>query len=297
MTKKWRLRDVDKLFIKIKIFQKNVITFINIYKTKIRIRNDVAREHVFIQIFYIFSKVFQNVIVKLLWMMKVNFSVDWIILTWRFKINSAKIIIWFFKNSFDFDNKIFIYTLMCSTFDVEITLKMHKLFELLKNYENCFNLKNAKTFFEHENKNYVIDLILVVKSSYKSLYIFSEIAFNISKDYLLKNLILNYIREFTNCTSASIFFIFKKNIIFCFYIDYKELNTFIIKNKCSFSLIDKMLNRLVNAIYFNKFDFKNAYYLIKICKSDEWMTTFHTRYNHFEYTIISFELVNVSVTF
>ena len=47
LTKKWRLRDVDKLFIKTKIFQKNVITFINIYKAKIRIRDDVAREHVF----------------------------------------------------------------------------------------------------------------------------------------------------------------------------------------------------------------------------------------------------------
>ena len=39
--------------------------FINIYKIKIRIRDDVAREHVSIQIFYTFSKIFQNIIVKL----------------------------------------------------------------------------------------------------------------------------------------------------------------------------------------------------------------------------------------
>ena len=58
LTKKWRLRDVDRLFIKTKVFQKNVITFINIYETKIRVRDDVAREHVFIQIFYAFLKVF-----------------------------------------------------------------------------------------------------------------------------------------------------------------------------------------------------------------------------------------------
>ena len=48
LTKKWRLRNVDKLFIKTKIFQKDMTIFINIYETKIRIRNDVAREHVFI---------------------------------------------------------------------------------------------------------------------------------------------------------------------------------------------------------------------------------------------------------
>ena len=43
-----------------------MIIFINIYEVKIQIRDDVARKHVFIQIFYAFSKVFQNVIVKLL---------------------------------------------------------------------------------------------------------------------------------------------------------------------------------------------------------------------------------------
>ena len=48
LTKKWRLRDIDKLFIKTKIFQKDVITFIDIYEAKIRVRNSVAREHVFI---------------------------------------------------------------------------------------------------------------------------------------------------------------------------------------------------------------------------------------------------------
>ena len=48
LTRKWHLRDVDKLFIKTKIFQKDVIIFINIYEAKIRVRNDVAREHVFI---------------------------------------------------------------------------------------------------------------------------------------------------------------------------------------------------------------------------------------------------------
>ena len=65
LTKKRHLQDVDKLFIKTQFFQKNVITFINIYEAKVQIRNDVGREHVFIQIFYTFSKVFQIVIVKL----------------------------------------------------------------------------------------------------------------------------------------------------------------------------------------------------------------------------------------
>ena len=61
-------------------------------------------------------------------------------------------------------------------------------------------------------------------------------------------------------------FVLKKNNSFRFCVDYKKLNVFIIKNKCSFALIDETLNRLMNAAYFIKLDFKNAYHRIKICK-------------------------------
>ena len=88
---------------------------------------------------------------------------------------------------------MFIYVLICITFDVEITFEMRKLLEFLKSYKNCFDFKNAKTFFKHENENYVIDLIFDAKPLYESRYILSEIEFNVLKDYLLKNLILNRI--------------------------------------------------------------------------------------------------------
>ena len=82
---------------------------------------------------------------------------------------------------------------MCSMFNVEITSKMRKLFKSLKDYENCFDFKNAKTFFEYEDKNHVIDLILDAKSLYESLYILFKIELDVLKDYLLKNLTLNRI--------------------------------------------------------------------------------------------------------
>ena len=75
------------------------------------------------------------------------------------------------------------------------------------------------------------------------------------------------------------------------------MNALIIKNECSFLLIDETLNRLVSAAYFIKFDLKNVYHRIKIRKSDKWMTTFRIRYDHFEYTVMSFELVNAFVMF
>ena len=65
------------------------------------------------------------------------------------------------------------------------------------------------------------------------------------------------------------FFIFKKNNNFRFYVNYKRLNVFIIKNKCSFSLINETLNRLMNVVYFIKFNLKNVYHRIKIHKNDK----------------------------
>ena len=149
---------------------------------------------------------------------------------------------------------------MCNTFNVESTSKMCKLFEFLKNYKNCFDFKNTKILFGHEKKDHVIDLILDTKSLYESFYIFFETELDVLKNYLLKNLILNCIQEFTNCVNTSMLFVFKKNDNFRFYIDYKERNILIIKNKCLFSLIDETLNRFMSVAYFIKLDFKNAYH-------------------------------------
>ena len=192
--------------------------------------------------------------------MKINFYVDWMTLTWRFKIDFKKIVIQFFKKFFNFNNKIFVYALMCSSLNVKIVLKMRKLFTFLKSYENCFDFKNAKTFFEHKNEDHVINLLLNAKSLYESFYIFFKTKFKVLRNYLLKNLTLNYIREFTNRASALMFFVFKKNDNFCLCVNYKRLNAFIIKNKCSFFFINETLNRLMNVVYFIKFDLKNAYY-------------------------------------
>ena len=158
---------------------------------------------------------------------------------------------------------------MCNNLNVEITLKMRKLFTFLKNYKNCFDFKNAETFFEHENEDHVIDFLSNAKLSYELLYILFKTKFEILKNYLLKNLILNCIQKFTNRANASMFFVFKKNDSFRFCVNYKELNVFIIKNKCSFLLIDETLNRLMNVVYFIKLNFKNAYHQIKIRKNDE----------------------------
>ena len=80
-------------------------------------------------------------------------------------------------------------------------------------------------------------------------------------------------------------------------VDYRELNKVIIKNRYFLFLINETLNHLNNVKRFIKLDFKNIYYRIRIRKNDEWKTAFRTRYNHFEYIIMSFDLINAFAIF
>ena len=82
-----------------------------------------------------------------------------------------------------------------------------------------------------------------------------------------------------------------------FCVDYKNLNKITKKNRNFLFFITQVLNQLFDFAYFFKLNFKNIYYRIRIRENDEWKTTFCTRYKHFEYIIITFELTNASIIF
>ena len=80
-------------------------------------------------------------------------------------------------------------------------------------------------------------------------------------------------------------------------VNFRDFNEIIIKNKYSFSLLFETLNRFAYVKRFIKLDIRNVYYRIRIRKSDEWKTTFRTRYDQYEYQMMLFELANAFATF
>jgi len=131
-------------------------------------------------------------------------------------------------------------------------------------YKNYFFKTNIFLLLKYNKNNYTIDLQFDIELLFKFLYILFEKKLAIFRDYLLENQILEYICESTNCTNISILFVFKKNSIFRFYINYRELNSITIKNRYLLFFIKKTLNRLISVYYFIKFDLKNIYYCICI---------------------------------
>ena len=135
------------------------------------------------------------------------------------------------------------------------------------------------------------------KSSFMFLYNLAQNELAKFQQYIDNVLIKEWIKHFVSSTKVSIFFIFKKDEEFCLCVNYKDLNVVIIKNQYSLSLIMKTLNRLNDFKRFTKLDFKNVYHRIRIKRDDKWKTTFRTRYKHFKYQIMSFELANAFAIF
>ena len=80
-------------------------------------------------------------------------------------------------------------------------------------------------------------------------------------------------------------------------VDYRSLNVITVKNQYSLPLIDILLNCLKSVKYFTRLNLQNVYHLIRIQKEDEWKTAFKTWYSLYEYTVMPFDLINVSATF
>ena len=87
--------------------------------------------------------------------------------------------------------------------------------------------------------------------------------------YLKKYLKNNYIKLSNLSTNTFIFFIKKKNDNLKLYVNYKNLNKIIVKNRYSLSLIKKNLNKLERAKIYTQFDLTAIYYRIRIKKDDK----------------------------
>jgi hypothetical protein len=80
-------------------------------------------------------------------------------------------------------------------------------------------------------------------------------------------------------------------------VDYRPLNTVTIKDQYPLPHIDILFDQLVGAQLFSKIYLRSSYNQFKICAEDIPKTTFTTRYELYEYLVMSFTLTNAPAYF
>ena len=117
------------------------------------------------------------------------------------------------------------------------------------------------------------------------------------KAYIETNLAYRFIRLSKSPDRAPILFNRKSDGSFRLCVNYRDFNNLTIKNRYPLPLIRKLLDRLERARRFTQLDLTSAYHQMRIRKEDKWKTAFKTRYNHFEYQVMSFGLTNAPASF
>ena len=134
-------------------------------------------------------------------------------------------------------------------------------------------------------------------SQFRGIFRFSQFELQELRKQLSQLLKDGKISLSINLYGAPILFVKKKDGGFRMCIDYRALNSQIIKNRYALSRIDDLLDQLYGAKRFTKIDLTNDYWQIAIAAADRYKTAFRTRYGHYEFNVMSFGLINASAIF
>ncbi len=156
---------------------------------------------------------------------------------------------------------------------------------------------DQETLLKHQSWDHKIKLIDDKKLTKQFIYSLSTEKLNALWQYLKENMQKKFIKELQSSAEYSILFVLKLNKSLKLCVDYRALNNIMIKNSYSLSLISELQNRLQRAQWFMKFNILEAFNQIRIKEEDEWKTVFCTQLKHYKYLIMSFDLINASVTF
>nr|GEW14529.1 putative reverse transcriptase domain-containing protein [Tanacetum cinerariifolium] len=75
-------------------------------------------------------------------------------------------------------------------------------------------------------------------------------------------------------------------------IDHRELNKLTIKNRYPLPMRDDLFDQLQGSQYFSKINLRSGYHQLIVHEDDISKTVFRTRYGHFEFTVMPFDLTN-----
>ena len=92
-------------------------------------------------------------------------------------------------------------------------------------------------------------------------------------------------------------FVKKKDGTMRLCIDYRQLNQVTVNNKYALPQVDDLFDQLQSAKVFSKIDLRLRYHQLRVVEPDVPKTAFRTRYDHYEFLVMPFGLINAPAAF
>nr|GEU42553.1 putative reverse transcriptase domain-containing protein [Tanacetum cinerariifolium] len=105
-----------------------------------------------------------------------------------------------------------------------------------------------------------------------------------------------FIRPIFSPWGAPVLFIKKKDGSFRICIDYQELNKQTVKNHYPLPRIDDLFDQLQGSSVYSKINLRLDYHQLRVREEDIPKTAFRTRYGHYEFQVMPFDLTNAPVS-
>jgi hypothetical protein len=164
-------------------------------------------------------------------------------------------------------------------------------------FADVFSKTKADMLAEHQPYDLKIDLEEGAELPLSQIYSLLQEEQKALRDFINENVPMGFIHPSLSPYRAPVLFSRKKDGGLCLCINFCGLNKLTRKDRYSLPRISDLLESPKKARIYTKIDLRHAYHLVRICKGDEWMTTFRTRYGSFEWCVMPFGLTNAPVAF
>ncbi len=255
------------------------------------------------------SKIFKMLKHSVSFIQKESFSIQNIdvvffqALVKRKKKNQTEIFAMFVK---DIDREI-IYNTQCkldviNVFSVDETTQnlediKVKLSLKYQNSLDVFDWAQADKLSSHRLYDHKIELTSDATSSRCWAYQMSLYKLQKVKKYLNENLFKEFIIFSKALYFSLVLFILKANKDLWFCVDYWKLNAIIKRNRYSLSLINEMINKIIDCKHLTWLDIISTFNKLRMHLNNENYTTFIIALEAYKSKVLLFDLINDSVSF